>query len=90
MQPLEDLLHRIRWDPEFGKGRFTLGYEDRVAGGEQRVPFSSIQFDRDRPGTFSCTDESGTTVHIPLHRVRTVYRDGAVIWARRGQRPGGE
>ena len=24
----------------------------------------------------------GTVVRVPLHRVRTVYRDGSVIWAR--------
>lgn len=31
MQPLQELLHRIMWDPVFGEGEFALGYEDRVA-----------------------------------------------------------
>lgn len=81
-QPLEDLLHRIRWDAEFGRGAFALGYVDRVAGGEQVVRFADVQFDRDRPAMFSVPDEAGIVRHIPLHRVRTVYKDGVAIWQR--------
>ena len=42
VQPLHLLLHRLRWDPEFGQGRFALGYHDRVAGKRRIVPFGSI------------------------------------------------
>jgi uncharacterized protein (UPF0248 family) len=83
MLPLQMLLHRIRWDPEFSKGTFELGYYDRVLHRELTVPFSSVSFDLDRQGTFSVPDEDGNMRHIPLHRVRTVYKDGAVIWKRR-------
>ena len=81
MQPLQELLHRIKWDVEFAKGRLALGYYDRVAHVERVVQFTSISID---PGTasFSVHDEDGIVVHIPLHRVRTVYRDGDVIWQR--------
>ena len=34
MIPIHQLLSRIRWDPEFGRGTFDLGYFDRV---EERV-----------------------------------------------------
>ena len=82
MQPLAELLHRIRWDPEFGKGAFALGYDDRVAHKEQLVRFEAVTLDPQRPGTFSVQDEDGLVAHIPLHRVRTVYKDGVVIWQR--------
>jgi uncharacterized protein (UPF0248 family) len=83
---LEDLLHRIQWDPEFGRGAFALGYVDRVAVSEQIVLFSDIHLDRARPGMFTMiADEAGSARHIPLHRVRTVYKNGVVIW----QRPAG-
>jgi uncharacterized protein (UPF0248 family) len=85
VQTLRQLLDRIRWDPEFGKGRFALGYHDRVAGELRIVPFASIAFDVDRPGFFALEDDDGVQRHIPLHRVRVVYKNGAVIW----QRPGG-
>ena len=82
MQPLEELLHRIRWDPAFAQGTFALGYVDRLAGAEQIVPFTSVRFDSDRPGMFAVEDSDGVRRLIPLHRVRMVYRDGAVIWRR--------
>jgi uncharacterized protein (UPF0248 family) len=84
LQPLQDLLHRIRWDPDFGKGTFALGYRDRMAREDRIVPFASVGFDPSRPGFFSVQDEDGVIRHIPLHRVRTVYRNDVVIW----QRPG--
>jgi uncharacterized protein (UPF0248 family) len=89
MQPLQDLLHRIMWDAEFGKGTFALGYEDRIAHQEIVVPFVSVRLEPERPGTFSVHDEDGIVAHIPLHRVRTVYKDGVVIWRRSG-RPSGD
>jgi len=85
MQPLQDLLHRITWDPEFGKGHFALGFEDRIAHREIVVPFASVQLDPDRPGTLSFREEDGTIAHVPLHRVRAVYKDGVIIWQRRGR-----
>ena len=30
MTPIHELLNRIRWDPEFAKGNFELGYYDRA------------------------------------------------------------
>jgi uncharacterized protein (UPF0248 family) len=88
MQPLQELLHRITWDVEFGKGEFALAYYDRVVHEERIVPFVSIRIDPQRPATFSFHDESGIVNHIPLHRVRTVYKDGVAIWQRPGH-PGG-
>jgi uncharacterized protein (UPF0248 family) len=80
MQRLQDLLHRIRWDPDFGTGSFAVGYRDRAA--ERVVPFSSVSLDPRRPGFFSVQDDDGVTIHIPLHRVRKVYKGDAVIWQR--------
>ncbi len=30
MIPIQQLLSRIQWDQEFGRGEFVLGYYDRV------------------------------------------------------------
>ena len=85
MQPLHELLNRIKWDAEFGRGSFALVYYDRVAREDRTVPFTSITVE---PGgfSFSFEDEDSARVHVPLHRVRTVYKDGAVIWHRREMR----
>jgi uncharacterized protein (UPF0248 family) len=87
MQPLQELLHRIKWDATFSKGRFALGYYDRVAHEERVVPFTSISMDAGN-GSFLVHDEDGIVAHIPLHRVRTVYKDDVVIWRRAGHHAG--
>jgi len=82
MQPIHDLLSRIRWDPAFAGARFEVGYLDRVTASETVVPVSSLRFDPGAPDAFTIVDDEGVVRHIPLHRVRRVYKDGAVIWRR--------
>ena len=83
MVPIQDLLHRIRWDPVWRGSRFDIGYLDRVAGGVVRVPIASTSFEHTPDGALACTDPDGRVVHIPLHRIRIVWRDDAAIWERR-------
>jgi uncharacterized protein (UPF0248 family) len=89
MQPLQELLNRITWDPEFGKDRFAIGYEDRLMSQEMVVPFAAVRLDPERPGMLSIHQEDGFVAHIPLHRVRTVYRNGEAIWQRPARPPRG-
>lgn len=81
MQPLRQLLNRIKWDPDFAKGTFVLGYYDRIARQERLVAFTSITLDSEERSFCLCGDD-GVIVHIPLHRVRTVYKNGTPIWRR--------
>ncbi len=41
MVPLHELLSRIRWDPEFGRGEFKVGYVDHLRKGLVYVPFAA-------------------------------------------------
>lgn len=82
MIPIHHLLSRIRWDPEFGRGEFALGYCDRVIGGMVRVPFSAIIFPPGRSDVLQVHDREGIIHVIPLHRIREVYRDNELIWQR--------
>ena len=82
MIPIQDLLHRIRWDAEFGKGEFVLGYHDRVRHEIVRVPFSRIHFTPREHFAFEAVEHDGTVHTVPLHRVREVWRNGELIWHR--------
>lgn len=82
MMPIQDLLHRIRWDEEFAKGEFVIGYLDRVAGQVVKVPIESVYFSQDDPFRFQLVDEEGEIHAIPLHRIKIVYRNGVLIWHR--------
>ena len=82
MMPIQDLLNRIRWDKEFARGQFELGYFDRVERRVIVVPFQSLEFLPEAPGTFRLMDEEGRFHHVPFHRVREVWKDGQCIWRR--------
>jgi uncharacterized protein (UPF0248 family) len=80
--PIHELLARIRWDADFGKSRFVIGYWDRVAGKVLHVDLREIAWDPGNPSFFDLTDEDGVDHGIPFHRVREVWRDGTLIWQR--------
>ena len=82
MEPIQDLLNRIRWDPEFGFARFVVGYYDRLTHAIVKIPFEQISFDLDDHFSFEAVGEDGVLHNIPLHRVREVYRNGELIWSR--------
>lgn len=82
MEPIQNLLNRIRWDPEFGFARFVIGYYDRAARSIVNIPFERVTFEPGDHFAFYAADEGGAVHNIPLHRVREVYRNGELIWHR--------
>lgn len=82
MIPVQDLLHRIRWDPALASSRFEIAYLDRVARRLERVPLAALRFDPEEPFGFEAVAADGVEHFIPYHRVREVYRDGVLIWSR--------
>ena len=84
MMPIRELLSRIRWDAEYARASFTVGYYDRVQRGVVRVPFARLAFDAEDHSAFIALDEDGAAHRVPYHRVREVYRDGELIWQRAG------
>jgi uncharacterized protein (UPF0248 family) len=84
MITLRALLSRIRWDPQFGTGDFTLGYYDRITHEIVSVPLSRVRFAADDHFFFEATEADGSVHTVPFHRVREVRRDGQLIWHRTG------
>ncbi len=82
MIPIHKLLDRIRWDPDFSKGNFHLGYYDRAEDRIVLVPLREVTFPQDSPQTFQLVDIEGQVHRIPFHRVREVYKDSQRIWHR--------
>ena len=82
MIPIHELLNRIRWDSEFAKGTFELGYHDRTENRIIMVPLKELTFPEDSPSTFQLMDPEGQVHRVPFHRVREVYRDAQRIWRR--------
>jgi uncharacterized protein (UPF0248 family) len=84
MQPIHQLLNRIRWDPEYAGAEFRIGYYDRVEDAVIVVPLQGLEFPPDNRFVFLLYDDAGELHTIPLHRIRQVYRNGELIWERHG------
>jgi uncharacterized protein (UPF0248 family) len=82
MTPIHELLNRIRWDKEFGRGDFRIGYYDRVEERLIQVALKEVFFEPDDHFSFDLIDEEGMLHSIPLHRIKEVYKDGELIWHR--------
>jgi len=82
MIPIHELLNRIRWDEEFGKGDFRIGYYDRVEDTILVVPLSRVLWRRGDHFSVRIVDAEGCFHLVPLHRIREVYRNGECIWKR--------
>ncbi|HXZ48834.1 MAG TPA: DUF504 domain-containing protein [Usitatibacter sp.] len=87
MIPIHELLARIRWDPEFGRGRFEIGYLDHRRGALVRLPLDRIEVHPEERFSFEAFEDDGTVHTVPYHRVREVRRDGEVIWQRPSRAP---
>lgn len=82
MTPIHELLNRIRWDREYGRAEFIIGYYDRLTGCILRVPFHALSFEQGDHFDFELLDDAGVSHTIPLHRIREVYRNGELVWQR--------
>ena len=82
MQTIRELLDRIHWDPEFGKGDFELGFLDRMEDRIVRLPFRSIGFTPGDHFFFHYMDDDGVDHSVPFHRIKSVYKNGKRIWHR--------
>ena len=82
MIPIQELPNRIRWDKKFGRGQFQVGYFDRVEKKILMIPFREVRFSEDNRRAFELIDAEGQRHRIPYHRVKEVYKNGALIWRR--------
>ena len=82
MQSIQELLNRIHWDTEFGRGYFEIGYLDRMGKEIIRVLFNEVTQLPGNKFSFHVFDEDGIAHCISMHRVQELYKDGELIWKR--------
>ena len=82
MIPIHKLLDRIRWDTEYAKADFKIGYYDRIEGKIIIVPITQVCFESSNHFSLDVLDDSTELHMIPLHRIRQVYKDDELIWER--------
>jgi uncharacterized protein (UPF0248 family) len=74
MQPIHELLARIRHDPESGRGQFEIGYFDRQEGVVHRVSMREITFPAGERRVFEVIDEDGQPQRISALADRAIQR----------------
>ncbi len=79
MQPIQDLLNKIKWDKSEDSSDYAIGYEDRVLKKIIEIKFSDIKRIED---SFMVLKRDNEEVMIPLHRVRVVKKKDLVVWKR--------
>lgn len=82
MMPIEEILARIRWDPAYAAARFEIAYLDHDQADLVRVPIGPAELGEHPAQSVQVAGPDGVIHAIPPHRIKAVYRDGALIWER--------
>ena len=78
MQPIQNLLNKIKWDKRENPEEYSIFYYDRILKELIEIPYEEI---KRVEGTFMVLDNEDES-KVPLHRVKKVTRDGYVVWQR--------
>ena len=79
MLPIQQLLNKIKWDKRENPSDYTLFYFDRILNKLVSIPYNKI---KRLEGSFMILDNEEET-NIPLHRIRKVTKNHAVVWERK-------
>ena len=79
MRPIHELLNDIKWNKKHDPQHIEIGYEDRKEQSILFIPYLRIKRIEQ---AFMVIDEHGEETNIPLHRIREVREQDAVIWKR--------
>ena len=79
MQPIKDLLNKIKWDKRENPEEYTLFYFDRILNKLISIPYNKI---KRLEGLFMIIDNV-EEANIPLHRVKKIIRNNVVVWERK-------
>ena len=81
METARQLLSRIRWDRDFGRGRFEIGVYDRVEDRLDFMPLEQVKMEKGNRFSFTMM-KNGEILSIPFHRIRAVKKNNETIWRR--------
>ena len=79
MQPIHELLNKIKWDKRENPDDYLIFYYDRILNKLIQLPYNKI---KRIEGSFMVLDNEDET-NVPLHRIRKVAKNNAVVWERK-------
>ena len=72
MQPIQNLLNKIKWDKRENPEEYSIFYYDRILKDLIEIPYEEI---KRVEGTFMVLGDEDES-NVPLQRVKNVTRDG--------------
>ena len=79
MQPIKDLLNKIKWDKRENPEQYLIFYYDRILNKLIKIPYTKI---KRLEGSFMVLDNEEES-NIPLHRIKKVMKNNVVVWERK-------
>ncbi len=79
MQPIQDLLNKIKWDKRENPEQYSIFYHDHILNKLIQIPYNKIKRIEDNFMVLDNEEES----NIPLHRIKKVEKNDAVVWERK-------
>ena len=79
MQPIHDLLNKIKWDKRENPAQYSIFYYDRILNKLLEIPYNKI---KRIEGSFMILDNEEES-NVPLHRIKKVTKDDIVVWERK-------
>ena len=79
MQPIQDLLNKIKWDTRENPKNYKIFYFDRLVKKLIKIPYAKI---KRIEGSFMVLDNEEES-NIPLHRIKKVMKNDVVVWERK-------
>ncbi|MBW2976068.1 DUF504 domain-containing protein, partial [Candidatus Woesearchaeota archaeon] len=79
MQPIQNLLNKIKWDKREDPKQYSIFYYDRILKKLIKVPYAKI---KRIEGSFMVLDNEEES-NIPLHRIKKVAKGEIIFWERK-------
>ena len=79
MQPISDLLNKIKWDKREKPKEYSIFYFDRILKTLIEIPYTKI---KRVEGSFIVLNNEEES-NIPLHRIKRVTKNKDIVWERK-------
>ena len=79
MQPIHELLNKIKWDKRENPNEYSIFYFDRILKKLIKIPYNKI---KRVEGIFMVLDNEDES-NVPLHRIKKVTRNNIIVWQRK-------
>ena len=79
MQPIHELLNKIKWDKRENPNEYFIFYYDRILKKLIQIPYNKI---KRIEGSFMVLDNEDES-NVPLHRIKKAEKDNIVFWERK-------